>query len=288
MWNEETFKRLDNDEQFKTYVVTMLRMAGKEAGAAAAHMLRERYGHFLLYKMSPDDSRSYCPDLAFVLGELYVTYTIHVPGQYPADYTWWPRVYNMAIKASIFSLPRSMEQALLAQVYGSLSSCRLRGDSDEAGKEQDTREFLINWASLRVLHAAIYGHTGHLVVACKAYPMIGDLVVTFQKHIANMERQINMDTIARAEREKKQEEEAARKMAEAQAEEEEREKEKRDALERGEFPEREPCFEDEVSADDEFDMLDVVIDKQGRIRQVTKGGERTAAVYVEAEEVKEK
>lgn len=208
MWDAPTARRME-DEQLASHVTTMLRMAGEQAGAAASYALRERYGHFLTYAdgKRPEDCRSYCPDLAYVLGEIYCTRTIHIPGQTIANYKWWAMVYARAINATRINVPNAMVCALLARAYASIMSCQERAPDDEEGQKTDTREFLTSWVSLRGLHTNIFGHTAYLVLAAKSYPLVGELTIRLQKEIFNTERQV---TLLQLERERLEQEEIAK------------------------------------------------------------------------------
>ena len=201
-----TSTRLEADEQLSTLVIAMMRASGSPTGAAASYALRERYGHFLSYAdgKKPSDCRSYCPDLAFVLGEMYCTHTLHVPGQTAANYTWWAAVYMRAINASRMNLPHSVASALLARAYACLMSCSERPESDTKNQEADTRLFLTCWITLRAVHANMFGHTAYLMLACKSYPLLGVLTVRMHKEIFALEQQMKL---AQLERERKEHEE---------------------------------------------------------------------------------
>lgn len=185
MWLYETQQRLAMDEQFKSFVISMFYHPGEELGAAASFALRERYGHFL----SPG-GKDYCADLAFVLGELYCTQTIHIPKQTADNYMWWPRVYAEAIGQSDITLPHSITNAMMARCYGAILACQERAQDDAATQTEDMNVFLINWIGLRQLHRATFGHVAYLTLVCKAYPIIGDLVARMKDEVTRVEAEL--------------------------------------------------------------------------------------------------
>lgn len=205
MWVDKTRQRIKRDKKLMSFVIAMIRFPSAAGGAAAAFALRERYGHLLKYAdgTQPVDCNKYCPDLAYVLGDIYCNNTIHVVGQSPANYVWWTDVYIKALMASRVNMPHSIDTALLAKCYACAMSAGSRDSDDVEGHDWDMKMFVGSWVTLRSMHANMYGHTGYLTIPLKAYPILNGLAMALQKEILGYEQTVQL---AQIERERKEQE----------------------------------------------------------------------------------
>lgn len=187
MWCEETFARISKDGRLRALVLSMIKAPAHEEGAAAACSLRQLYAHYL----APDMTEDYCPDLAYVLGDLYCRNTIHVKRQWAEDYHWWPRVFAMASQKSDIKLPHAMYLASVARAYGAILAAGTRETAKEA--EDDIHQFMIQWVGARLLQKDIHGHTANLVLACRTYEVLADMCTSVAHKIEVIENQCVVD-----------------------------------------------------------------------------------------------
>jgi len=203
VWTEETSARLQLDDQLMAYVNSLIKGPLDRLGAAAAHALRDRYAHFLLYDANDPDhgrtNKSYCADLAFVLSDIYCSTTIHIRGQNPDVYLWWADVFLRSILCSSVNMPKTLTQAYLAKCYASIMACQHRKETEREAYMSDISSFLGNWVSLRALHKTIFATTAYLMLPCKAYAVFGELCIKLAPQIREMERDLAQADLAEVE-----------------------------------------------------------------------------------------
>jgi len=192
MWVPETMDRLNMDHKFNAYVLTMFRNSASNVGAVASFSLREQYGHFLDPTLAGPKQEGYCADLAFVLGDIYCTHILSIPGQGAENYLWWTQAYLRAIETSQINLPNTLTDALLSRCFAAMMTCQSRDAKDVPNQMKDTNLFLANWVALRVQHAQMFGHTAYLVMACKVSPLLGAMVVRMKDEVRRLELAIQL------------------------------------------------------------------------------------------------
>lgn len=202
LWVGETSARLSLDPKLDEYVRTLFSRSCDELGAAAAHALKHEYGYFLWY---PDEDMSfgrsslhYCPDLAFVLGEIYCTATIHIQGQDPDTYVWWCNVFLKAILSSRMTLPVSLWTAHVAACYAPIMACanRDRENTPEEVFKQDTNNFVTNWVMLKQISMTLFATEAYMNILFESYPIFGVLVEKLKKEIAAVEDKLQVELSA--------------------------------------------------------------------------------------------
>jgi len=132
-WDEITRQRLELDSRLRDLVMIMFQMVHHPASVKAAQALRASYDHFLCPPKAGAAKTDFCPDLAYMLGHLYITTVIHIPGyedaegvqheQTAADYLWWTEMYADVLDTSDIHLPHALTSSLAARCYGTLLAC---------------------------------------------------------------------------------------------------------------------------------------------------------------------
>jgi hypothetical protein len=210
-------------------MVAMVQVPSKEEGMLASSGLRMYYDHYLcppaIEETAPpppkkDDGdqedqenqeedkppESFCPDLAYMMADIYCRVTLHYPGQDRDNLLFWTALYNELLRRTAVNMPKTLTDALGARCYAALLICSKMDRADMEGLRVVLNIFLEAWLLLRRAHTALYGHRAYLTLICMAYPNIGHLAVTNHELIERKEMEL---TMAQAE--------YARKEAEARA-----------------------------------------------------------------------
>jgi hypothetical protein len=207
MWAPGTRDRLALDQKLTSFVTTMLRSAGSSDtqnvlhGVAAADVLRQHYGHLIDFE-GDKPGADYCPDLAFVLADLFCTGGLIHRMQQPVDnFIFWPTVYAKAVNVTRISLPHTCSQSLLARCYGFISAYSLRKTDEERRADMDG--FVVNLIALRAIHNGTFGTTAYLSIIDKALPIVGDLAYALRDVISGLEKDMR-ESAAKREQEQHQ------------------------------------------------------------------------------------
>ena len=201
LWTEKTLARLQTDRRLRGLVTNMLRGVGQHPEAAAgASGLRQHYSQILI---PPTDEEieeqgkeaaesDYCPDLAYVLGELYVTDVIHVEGQLPDDYLWWPLVFQAALSRSDVNMGHATLTASLSAAFAIVQISAGRGEieSKEGQKAAayNLKLFVDRWVALRFTHRYIFGHLAFLTLPCAAHEVLATMSTIAKANIEHAEQ----------------------------------------------------------------------------------------------------
>ena len=208
MFMAETSQRLKLDRRLLTYVMAMLNASGDEDGMHASNGLRMYYDQFLRPPTEEEDKRpvaeasdessqssassSFCPDLAYVMANIYCRSTIHYPDQEADNYLFWTALYHDLLRRTAINMPKTMCDALGARCYAALLISAKLGREDLEGQRVTLDIFLTAWILLRAMHMGLYDTVAFLTVICQAYPNIGDMVQRYGKRIARKELEIQL------------------------------------------------------------------------------------------------
>jgi hypothetical protein len=236
MFMESTTERLRMDKRLRTFMMAMVQVPAKEEGMLASNGLRMYYDHFLCPPPAEEEEKapppppppsgedeeapdqeeedkpppSFCPDLAYMMADIYCRVTLHYPGQDRDNLLFWTALYNELLRRTAVNMPKTLTDALGARCYAALLICSQMDRQDTESLRVVLNIFLEAWLLLRRAHTALYGHRAYLTLICMAYPNIGHLAVTHHELIEHKEMQI---TMAHAEQVRKEAEEQAKVVA---------------------------------------------------------------------------
>ena len=212
MWLEATAQRIKLDERLRTYVMAMINDSNGEEGMLASGGMRMYYEHYLAPPPLSETTRpppngddggddeeapvsSFCPDLAFVLADIYCRCIIHFPGQELTNYLFWTALYNDLLRRTAINMPKTLTDALGARCYAALLICASLDKEDTQNQRMAFDIFMQAWLMLRVAHATMFKHTAYLIMLCKAYPNIGQVVLENHDFIKHKELRLQMEQV---------------------------------------------------------------------------------------------
>jgi hypothetical protein len=211
MWLEATAERLKMDRQLRTFVTVMLNAPNSEEGTVASQELRLQYLRFLappsleeqhkeLLRQQEEASRQdgdsdrpppdFCPDLAYMMADMYCRRTIHYPGQQEDNLLFWTALYDDLLRRTVISMPKTLTDCLAARCYAVLLICSRLERGDKERRRVVYNEFMMAWIMLRAAHNAIFHHRAYLAIICAAYPNIGHVVNGNRDLIERMEMEM--------------------------------------------------------------------------------------------------
>jgi len=204
MFEEHTSQRLRLDERLRTYVSAMMNDRDGEEGMHASNGMRMYYEHYLTPPtnapvLQPETEEEdaappsdFCPDLAYVLAEIYCRCIIHYPGQEADNYLFWTALFHDLLRKTVINMPKTLCDALGARCYAAMLICARIPRDDATGQRVTLGLFMESWLMLRTVHASIYKTLAFLVTVCRAYPNISHVVTTYHDYIARKEMQIQI------------------------------------------------------------------------------------------------
>lgn len=227
--SERTRERLNCDSELKNAFLVMFRDPLSLDAKKAAYVLFDKFSHLLItpnvdaagQPLTTDAieamHQDVLPDLAYILGDLYCTTTIHLPTQDPRVLRFWADVYLAALTRSSVDMPRNLETAVIARVHAFLYQAGTVLDSDVEGRKKGIEDALEAWIVYKNLHMSIYGHSAYTVRVCKAFPHLEALAIECAPAIRARETVIALEqSRLAAEEQKKIDEENDRRIKEAE------------------------------------------------------------------------
>jgi hypothetical protein len=200
----------------------------KKEGMIAAYVLFDQFSRFLKEPiLSPEEQEQQqqqeeeketdvCKDLAFILGDIYCTTTIHLPGQDPRVPVFWASVYLEALTRSNINMPQKLETAIAARVFSSLVTTASIPLENKEARGKAIAEALGAWIILKDFHFGLYGHSGYTMRLIKALPCFEGLVTECASAIHAREDMIRLERASQAAFVRQKEEElVAKKVAAA-------------------------------------------------------------------------
>jgi hypothetical protein len=206
VWLEATSERLKLDERLLTYVMAMINVPKKQEGMLASMGLRMYYEHFLAPPKVDRDTKeerepdarppSFCPDLAFIMADIYCRSTVHYPGQDPDNYLFWTALYNDLLRRTAINMPKALTDALGVRCYVALLISARLDRNDKEGLFTTLNIFMEAWLLLRKAHGALFGHKAFLTLVCAAYPNISQVVSASRDYVERKEMVLEMEQVA--------------------------------------------------------------------------------------------
>lgn len=227
--SEQTLARFTADKNMRTAFTIMFKYPTSLEAVKAAYVWFDKYKYSLLPPTRDADgvplppeileqvSSEYMVDVAYILGDIFCTRTIHYPEQDPEVIAFWADVYLTAMSKSAISMPHSIETAILAALH----ACIVRHDL--APENSDTRRRALfdvsrYWVAYTDFHTGLYGHVAYTTLACKAHPYIGHMVVNCADYIRVARDAIKLENARQQSVEQKAREDAlAEKLEKAEA-----------------------------------------------------------------------
>lgn len=160
--SERTRQRLACDQELRAMFLIMFRDPLSSAAQKAAYVFYDKFSALLC---APTTDASGKPldqdaiaaadeevllDLAYILGDLYCTTTIHLPSQHPGVPLFWAEAYLAALTKSSINMPQKLETAIVARVHAFLYHAGSLPEEDKEGREKGVERAVEAWIVYKV------------------------------------------------------------------------------------------------------------------------------------------
>lgn len=159
---ERTRERLACDPELRSMFLIMFRDPLSHAAKKAAFVFYDKFsslvcapttdamGHPLDQDAITAADQEVLLDLAYILGDLYCTTTIHLPDQHPGVPIFWAEAYLAALTKSSINMPLKLETAIVARVHAFLYHAGTLPETDEEGRKKGVARAIEAWIVYKV------------------------------------------------------------------------------------------------------------------------------------------